>query len=134
MACLSRSFARSTKSRSHTLVELYNDLVERGRSRKLPKEAMGGGIATVTNFGTFGIIWATPIPLPEQNLVLGLGAGRETPVWSDEEKTFVLQIEAATHPQLRPPLPRWRRRRPPAPSRRGSHAGTGEAVNTEFLD
>jgi pyruvate/2-oxoglutarate dehydrogenase complex dihydrolipoamide acyltransferase (E2) component len=77
-----------------TLVELYNDLVERGRSRKLPKEAMGGGIATVTNFGTFGIIWATPIPLPEQNLVLGLGAGRETPVWSHQEKTFVLQIEA----------------------------------------
>jgi pyruvate/2-oxoglutarate dehydrogenase complex dihydrolipoamide acyltransferase (E2) component len=77
-----------------TLVDAYNDLVERGRSRKLAPEALGGGIATVTNFGTFGITWATPIPLPEQNLVLGLGAGRETPVWSPEEKTFALQIEA----------------------------------------
>jgi pyruvate/2-oxoglutarate dehydrogenase complex dihydrolipoamide acyltransferase (E2) component len=77
-----------------TLVDLYNDLVERGRSRKLAPDALGGGIATVTNFGTFGITWATPIPLPEQNLVLGLGAGRETPVWSHAEKTFVLQIEA----------------------------------------
>ena len=24
----------------------------------------GGSIATVTNFGTFGLTWATPIPLP----------------------------------------------------------------------
>jgi len=29
-------------------------------------------IATVTNYGTFGLIWATPIPLPEQTLVLGM--------------------------------------------------------------
>ena len=36
----------------------------------------GGSIATVTNFGTFGLTWATPIPLPEQTLVLGMGAGR----------------------------------------------------------
>ena len=39
-------------------------------------EATGGSIATVTNFGTFGLTWATPIPLPEQTLVLGMGAGR----------------------------------------------------------
>jgi pyruvate/2-oxoglutarate dehydrogenase complex dihydrolipoamide acyltransferase (E2) component len=33
----------------------------------------------VTNFGTFGLTWATPIPLPEQTLVLGLGAGKKVP-------------------------------------------------------
>jgi pyruvate/2-oxoglutarate dehydrogenase complex dihydrolipoamide acyltransferase (E2) component len=48
----------------------------------------------VTNFGTFGIVWATPIPLPEQNLVLGLGAGRKSPFWSDEVKQFVPMVEA----------------------------------------
>jgi pyruvate/2-oxoglutarate dehydrogenase complex dihydrolipoamide acyltransferase (E2) component len=72
-----------------TLVESYSRMVEQARARKLPKDVNRPGIATVTNFGTFGIIWATPIPLPEQNLVLGLGAGRKEPVWSDEVNQFI---------------------------------------------
>ena len=72
-----------------TLVESYTKLVEQARARRLPKDVNRPGIATVTNFGTFGIIWATPIPLPEQNLVLGLGAGRKEPVWSDEVNQFI---------------------------------------------
>jgi len=77
-----------------TLVELYNKLVEQARTRRLSAEASRPGIATVTNFGTFGIVWATPIPLPEQNLVLGLGAGRKSPVWSAEVNTFIPVTEA----------------------------------------
>jgi pyruvate/2-oxoglutarate dehydrogenase complex dihydrolipoamide acyltransferase (E2) component len=65
------------------LVDTYNDLVEKARARRLPADQNRPGIATVTNFGTFGITWATPIPLPEQNLVLGLGAGSKVPRWSD---------------------------------------------------
>ena len=61
------------------LIEPYNELVELARQRKLPSDATGGSIATVTNFGTFGLTWATPIPLPEQTLVLGMGAGRKVP-------------------------------------------------------
>lgn len=76
------------------LVPLYNDLVQKARERKLPPEARGLGIATVTNFGTFGIVWATPIPLPEQNLVLGLGAGRKVPIWDVEASQFLPQTEA----------------------------------------
>ncbi|MEZ0388573.1 MAG: dihydrolipoamide acetyltransferase family protein [Verrucomicrobium sp.] len=77
-----------------TLVDAYNKLVEQARTRRLPHDASRPGIATVTNFGTFGIVWATPIPLPEQNLVLGLGAGRKAPVWSDEVQTFIPVTEA----------------------------------------
>ena len=76
------------------MIEYYNDLVARARTRKLPPEARGQGIATVTNFGTFGIVWATPIPLPEQNLVLGLGAGRKKPVWDDATGQFTPVTEA----------------------------------------
>ena len=75
------------------LVETYNTLVEQARSRRLSGDSRPG-IATVTNFGTFGIVWATPIPLPEQNLVLGLGAGRKAPVWSEEVQCFVPVTEA----------------------------------------
>jgi pyruvate/2-oxoglutarate dehydrogenase complex dihydrolipoamide acyltransferase (E2) component len=72
----------------------YNDLVELARKRKLPAQAQGGSIATVTNFGSFGLAWATPIPLPEQTLVLGLGAGRKMPVWNEERGEFVAVMEA----------------------------------------
>jgi pyruvate/2-oxoglutarate dehydrogenase complex dihydrolipoamide acyltransferase (E2) component len=71
------------------LVVSYTTLVEKARQRRLSADQMRPGIATVTNFGTFGIIWATPIPLPEQNLVLGLGAGTKQPVWSEEVNMFI---------------------------------------------
>ena len=76
------------------LVGRYNELVELARQRRLPSGATGGSIATVTNFGTFGLTWATPIPLPEQTLVLGMGAGRIEPNWDPEKKQFVPVMEA----------------------------------------
>ncbi len=81
-----------------TLGELsarYNELVELARQRKLPADATGGSIATVTNYGTFGLTWATPIPLPEQTLVLGLGAGRKMPHWDEAKGQFVPVMEAS---------------------------------------
>jgi pyruvate/2-oxoglutarate dehydrogenase complex dihydrolipoamide acyltransferase (E2) component len=76
------------------LVGRYNELVELARQRKLPADATGGSIATVTNFGTFGLTWATPIPLPEQTLVLGLGAGKKVPFWDEKKQQFVPVTEA----------------------------------------
>ncbi len=72
----------------------YNELVELARQRRLPADATGGSIATVTNFGTFGLTWATPIPLPEQTLVLGMGAGRLAPNWDAAKGQFVPVMEA----------------------------------------
>jgi pyruvate/2-oxoglutarate dehydrogenase complex dihydrolipoamide acyltransferase (E2) component len=76
------------------LIPLYNELVLQARERCLSRDASQPGIATVTNFGSFGIEWATPIPLPEQNLVLGLGAGKKVPDWDEEEQKFVPKVEA----------------------------------------
>ncbi len=53
-----------------------------------------GGIASVSNFGTFGLDWGTPIPLPDQTLLLGLGAGKKAPTWSEEKKQFVPTTQA----------------------------------------
>ncbi|HVR35193.1 MAG TPA: 2-oxo acid dehydrogenase subunit E2 [Methylomirabilota bacterium] len=77
-----------------TLVERYNELLDLARKRRLPTDATGGSIATVTNFGTFGLTWATPIPLPEQTIVLGMGAGRTVPSWEEEKDRFVPVMEA----------------------------------------
>jgi pyruvate/2-oxoglutarate dehydrogenase complex dihydrolipoamide acyltransferase (E2) component len=76
------------------LVQRYDELVELARQRKLPLDATGGSIATVTNFGTFGLTWATPIPLPEQTLVLGMGAARRVPHWDEAKGQFVPAMEA----------------------------------------
>ncbi len=76
------------------LTQRYNELVELARERKLPADATGGSVATVTNFGTFGLIWATPIPLPEQTLVLGLGAGQRMPHWDEAKGQFVPVMKA----------------------------------------
>jgi pyruvate/2-oxoglutarate dehydrogenase complex dihydrolipoamide acyltransferase (E2) component len=76
------------------MVEHYNRLIELAHQRRLPADATGGSIATVTNFGTFGLTWATPIPLPEQTLVLGLGAARKTPRWDETAGQFVPALEA----------------------------------------
>lgn len=76
------------------LLSRYDELIKLAHQRKLPVEATGGSIATVTNFGTFGLIWATPIPLPEQTLVLGIGAGRKMPHWDEAKGQFVPVTEA----------------------------------------
>lgn len=76
------------------LVERYNRLVELARARRLPANDTGGSIATVTNYGVFGLTMATPIPLPEQTLLLGMGVGQTTPFWNPERKTFEPVTEA----------------------------------------
>ena len=82
------------KTRLMDLLPRYNELVALARQRRLPSDATGGSIATVTNFGTFGLTWATPIPLPEQTLVLGMGAGRVVPSWDAAKSQFVPATEA----------------------------------------
>ena len=74
------------------LAAKYKELVDLARQRRISPDMQAGGIATVSNFGTFGMEWGTPIPLPDQTLLLGLGAGKKVPSW-DEEK-FVPKTEA----------------------------------------
>lgn len=76
------------------LVSRYDELIRLAHQRRLPVNATGGSIATVTNFGTFGLTWATPIPLPEQTLVLGMGAARRVPAWDEAQGRFVPVMEA----------------------------------------
>ena len=76
------------------LTSRYDELVELARKRRLSAEQTGGGIASVSNFGTFGLDWGTPIPLPDQTLLLGLGAGKKTPSWSEEKQEFVPTTQA----------------------------------------
>jgi pyruvate/2-oxoglutarate dehydrogenase complex dihydrolipoamide acyltransferase (E2) component len=70
------------------LGKAYQDLVSAARTRRLPEEMRTGSIASVTNFGPLGITWATPIPLPTETLIAGLGRGEKRPVWDEASGQF----------------------------------------------
>ena len=76
------------------LTAQYKELVDLGRQRRISPDMQAGGVATVSNFGTFGMEWGTPIPLPDQTLLLGLGAGKKVPSWDEKKKEFVPRTEA----------------------------------------
>ncbi len=76
------------------LTTKYQELVDLARKRRISPDMQAGGIATVSNFGTFGVEWGTPIPLPDQTLLLGLGAGKKVPSWDETKKEFVPKTEA----------------------------------------
>jgi pyruvate/2-oxoglutarate dehydrogenase complex dihydrolipoamide acyltransferase (E2) component len=76
------------------LTSRYTELVDLARRRRVTSEMTSGGIASVSNFGTFGLDWGTPIPLPDQTLLLGLGAGKKAPTWSEKKQQFVPTTQA----------------------------------------
>jgi pyruvate/2-oxoglutarate dehydrogenase complex dihydrolipoamide acyltransferase (E2) component len=76
------------------LTTRYKELVELARQRRISPDMQAGGIATVSNFGTFGMEWGTPIPLPDQTLLLGLGVGKKMPSWDEQKNEFVPTTEA----------------------------------------
>ncbi len=71
------------------LIDEYNKVVSQARNRRLDECYQGGGIATVSNFGGFGLTHAMPMPLPSESLILGVGAVQKVPVWSDEVESFI---------------------------------------------
>jgi pyruvate/2-oxoglutarate dehydrogenase complex dihydrolipoamide acyltransferase (E2) component len=76
------------------LATKYKELIELARQRRISPDMQAGGVATVSNFGTFGMEWGTPIPLPDQTLLLGLGAGKKVPSWDEQKREFVPRTEA----------------------------------------
>ncbi len=55
---------------------------------------LGGAVSTVTNYGTFGLTWATAIPQPDHSMILGIGAVRYVPDWNPAEKRWDRAREA----------------------------------------
>ncbi len=83
------------QSRVADLMSRYDRLVDLARQRRLPPGETGGSIATITNYGVFGLTLATPIPLPEQTVLLGMGAGQVVPRWNKQKAVFEPVTEAA---------------------------------------
>ncbi len=57
-----------------------SDLAARARSRQLKPDEVQGGTFSITNFGSFGSIFATPVINQPQVAILGVGAVTKEPV------------------------------------------------------
>jgi 2-oxoglutarate dehydrogenase E2 component (dihydrolipoamide succinyltransferase) len=59
------------------------DLAARARGKQLKPDEIAGGTFSITNFGTFGSLFATPVINQPQVAILGVGAVEKTPVVVD---------------------------------------------------
>ncbi len=60
------------------------DLATRARSRQLKPDDVQGGTFSITNFGSFGSIFATPVINQPQVAILGVGSVEKAPVVIDD--------------------------------------------------
>ncbi len=61
------------------------DLSTRARSRQLKPDEVQGGTFSITNFGSFGSVFATPVINQPQVAILGIGAVEKLPVVVDND-------------------------------------------------
>jgi pyruvate/2-oxoglutarate dehydrogenase complex dihydrolipoamide acyltransferase (E2) component len=87
-------FANLDKQPLAQLPAQYKKFLQAAKEKRLPEEAKGPAIASVTNFGTLGVHWATPIPLPHETLIVGLGYGEKRPFWDEKAERFIPRLEA----------------------------------------
>ena len=87
-------FAKLNEKALPEIADQYQKLLDAAKERRLPEEAKKPSVASVTNFGTLGITWGTPIPLPNETLIVGLGRGEKRPFWDEASDRFVPRIEA----------------------------------------
>jgi len=74
------------------LARLVQDLAERARSQKLNPDEVMGGTFTITNHGTSGSLFATPIINQPQCAILGVGA--------IQKRVTVISDAIAIHPMV----------------------------------
>jgi pyruvate dehydrogenase E2 component (dihydrolipoamide acetyltransferase) len=68
------------------------DLAARARSRQLKPDEVQGGTFSITNFGSFGSLFGTPIINQPQVAILGVGTVEKTPVVIEDDAIAIRSI------------------------------------------
>lgn len=68
------------------LTVAVESVIERARAGKLADA--GEAVGSVSNYGVFGLTWATPIPLPGHSIILGIAAPMNQPEWNPATKSW----------------------------------------------
>ena len=91
------------------------DVAERTRTNKITPDELSGGTFTLTNTGSRGALFDTPIINQPQVAILGTGSVVKRPVVIDDAnlgETIAVRSDGLPRADLRPPPGRRRRRRP----------------------
>lgn len=74
-----------------------NDLANKARSKKLSPDDIAGGTITVTNVGSFGSLFGTPVINQPQTAIIGIGAIQKRPVVRELEGEDVIVIRSMVY-------------------------------------
>ena len=122
------------------LARAIADIAARARSGDLKPDELSGGTFTITNIGSQGALFDTPILVPPQAAMLGTGAIVKRPrvvVDDDGQRVDRRALDLLPAADLRPPADRRRGRGPfpdhdQAAARRGGVRGRSGAVDTQW--
>ena len=104
------------------------DLAARARARQLKPDEIQGGTFSITNFGTFGSVFATPVINQPQVAILGVGTIEKVPVVDRRRHRDTLAV--FPRPDVRSPFDR---RRAGRSVYREGQIGSGELVGRRSL-
>jgi len=79
------------------LQRAITDLGERARTKKLLPEEVQGGTFTITNPGSFGALFGTPIIMQPQVAILGVGGISKAPVVVSDDGADAIAIRSIVH-------------------------------------
>lgn len=68
------------------------DLSTRARSKQLKPDEVQGGTFSITNFGSFGSVFATPVINQPQVAILGVGAVEKVPVVTEDDAIAIRSV------------------------------------------
>ncbi len=68
------------------------DLAARARGKQLKPDEVQGGTFSITNFGSFGSIFATPVINQPQVAILGVGSVEKTPVVTEDDAIAIRSV------------------------------------------
>jgi 2-oxoglutarate dehydrogenase E2 component (dihydrolipoamide succinyltransferase) len=74
-----------------------NDLANKARSKKLSPDDIAGGTITVTNVGSFGSLFGTPVINQPQTAIVGIGAIQKRPVVRELEGEDVVVVRSMVY-------------------------------------
>ncbi len=79
------------------LQRAITDLGERARTKKLLPEEVQGGTFTITNPGSFGALFGTPIIMQPQVAILGVGGIIKAPIVVSDDGADAIAIRSIVH-------------------------------------
>jgi len=82
------------------LARSINDLAFRARNKKLSPDDIQGGTFTVTNVGTFGTLFGTPVINQPQCGIMGVGAIKKRPIVKEVEGNDLILVRQMMYVSL----------------------------------